>query len=176
MKYTCLLLLCCVLMSCTSIQVTHDYDRTIDFSRYKTFNYDPNMNSGLSELDQERLFDAIDAYLINKGFELSRTPDVLIHIKTSMYQSANQSSVGVGVGGGGGNVGGGVSVGIPVGQAKHNRVIQFDVLDVDGVGLIWQAVSDAPYLDRATPDERAKQMELIVAKAFQEFPPSEEVR
>lgn len=161
-------------MGCHSIQVTHDYDRKIDFSKYKTFNYYPQMNSGLSELDENRLLDAIDAHLTNKGFTLSENAELLINIKTSDYHSMQQSTVGLGLGGGGGQVGGGVSVGIPLGQDKTNRVIQIDVLDQNG--LIYQAIMDSPYFDKATPDERTKHMQNIVEKAFEKFPPPQEVR
>ena len=160
-----------IIFGCNTIRVTYDYEKSADFSKYKTYNYYSNIESGMSELDDKRLFNALNEGLQNKGFHLSETPDFFIDIQTSQYQSANQSSVGVGLGGGGGNVGGGVSVGIPVGQAPMNRQIVFEFVDEKGVGLFWQAVSDSGYNPEASPEEREAQFKAIVAKVLEGFPP-----
>lgn len=165
------LFLLVTLASCNAIRVTYDYEKTADFSKYKTYNYYSNIESGMSELDNKRLFNALDGALQAKGFNLSQTPDFFIDIQTTQYQSANQSSVGLGVGGGGGNVGGGVSVGIPVGQASLNRQIVFEFVDEKGMGLFWQAVSDSGYDPNASPEAREAQFKAIVAKVLEGFPP-----
>lgn len=159
------------LASCNAIRVTYDYEKTADFSNYKTYNYYSDIDSGMSELDNKRLFNALDAALQAKGLTLSETPDFFIDIQTAQYQSANQSSVGVGLGGGGGNVGGGVSVGIPVGQASVNRQIVFEFVDEDGIGLFWQAVSDSGYNPKASPEVREAQFKAIVEKVLEGYPP-----
>ena len=171
MKKFFFLFMLAILTSCNTIRVTFDYEKTADFSKYKTYNYYSNIESGMSELDNKRLFNALDEGLQNKGLSLSETPDFFIDIQTSQYQSANQSSVGVGLGGGGGNVGGGVSVGIPVGQASMNRQIIFEFVDENGIGLFWQAVSDSGYNPEASPEEREAQFKAIVTKVLEGFPP-----
>lgn len=161
-----------LLASCNTVRVTYDYEKTADFSKYKTYNYYSNIQTGMSELDNKRLFNVLDEALQAKGFSLSQTPDFFIDIQTSQYQSASQSSVGLGMGGGGGNVGGGVSVGIPVGQASMNRQIIFDFVDEDGIGLFWQAISDSAYNPNASPEVREAQFKTIVTKVLEGFPPN----
>ena len=157
--------------SCNTVRVTYDYEKTADFSKYKTYNYYSNIQTGMSELDNKRLFNILDEALKAKGLSLAQAPDFFIDIQTSQYQSANQSSVGLGMGGGGGNVGGGVSVGIPVGQAAMNRQIVFDFVDEYGIGLFWQAISDSSYNSEASPEEREAQFKTIVEKVLEGFPP-----
>ena len=79
--------------------------------------------------------------------------------------------MGVGIGGTGGNVGGGISVGIPIGQAQMNRIIQFDFINEDGIGLFWQAISESTYNPNATPQEREDVLNAIVIKVLQGYPP-----
>jgi len=171
MKNLQILLILCLMVSCAPIRVNYDYERTTDFSKYKTYNYYSNINSGLSELDTKRLFDALDASLQAKGFSLSETPDFFIDIKSSEYQENQNSTVGVGMGGTGRHVGGGISVGIPIGQADINRQIQFDFVDENSHGLFWQAVSESSFNPNATPERREALLKAIATKVLEGFPP-----
>src|SRR5690606_14189184 len=103
-----------LIISCASVRVNYDYEKATDFTIYKTYNYYSDMNMGMSELDSRRLLDALDASLQAKGMTISDSPDFLINVRSSTYQEAQRSNMGVGVAGGGGNVGGGISIGIPV--------------------------------------------------------------
>ena len=165
------ILLFFLVLSCASIRVNYDYERATDFSKYKTYNYYSNINSGLSELDTKRLLDALDSGLKAKGINLSDTPDFYVDIKSSEYQEVQNSSVGVGVGGTGGNVGGGISVGIPIGQSNFNRIIQFDFVDENGLGLFWQATSESSFSPNSTPEQKETMFKAIVAKVLEGFPP-----
>lgn len=159
------------LVSCAPIRVNYDFETATDFTTYKTYNYYANIQSGLSELDANRLMNALDEELQNKGLTLSETPDFFIDIKSDEFQEANRSSVGVGLGGGGRNVGGGVSIGIPVGQSNLNRQIIIDFVDENGVGLFWQAVSEDSFNPNAKPDKREAKFKAIVVKILENYPP-----
>lgn len=160
-----------LIFSCAPIRVTYDYERTVDFSKYKTYNYYSNINSGMNELDTKRLLDALDSGLQAKGINLSDTPDFYIDIKSSEYKEVQNSSVGVGVGGTSGNVGGGLSVGIPIGQSNLNRIIQFDYVDENGQGLFWQAISESSYSPNSSPQQKESLFKAIVTKVLEGFPP-----
>lgn len=167
-----LLSLSLLIFSCATVRVNYDYEKTTDFNTYKSYNYYGDMNMGMSELDQKRLLDALDAGLQTKGLSLSDTPDFLINIKSSTFQEAQNSNVGVGVGGGGGNVGGGISFGIPVGQAKINREIVFEFVDENKSGLFWQAISESAYQPNAAPEVREAQFKEVVEKVVSGYPPT----
>jgi len=167
-KFIFILILIC---SCAPIRVNYDYERATDFSKYKTYNYYSNINSGMSELDTNRLLDALDSGLQAKGIILSDTPDFYIDIKSSEYKEVQNSSVGVGVGGTGGNVGGGVSVGIPIGQSNFNRIIQFDFVDEKGQGLFWQAISESSFSANSSPEQKESLFRAVVTKVLEGFPP-----
>ena len=157
-----LVLLLCV-VSCAPIYVNYDFEKDTNFSKYKTYNYYSDMQTGLSELDTKRLLDALDLQMKAHGFSLSETPDFFIDIKSNEFQQAQRSTVGVGLGGGGRNVGGGISIGLPVGQANINRQITFDFVDEkNNKGLFWQAVSESSFNPNDIPEKREALFSTLV--------------
>ena len=159
------------LVSCSAVRVNYDYDRNTDFTKYTTYNYYPDMDTGLSELDTKRLLRAIDSTMRGKGFLLSEEPEFLIGIMSRSFQAPRNNTVGVGIGGSGRNVGGGMSIGIPVGAANVEREIQFDFVDSQKDELFWQAISVSSLKENSSPDEREQILQALVVKTFEKYPP-----
>ena len=166
------ILLLLLITSCVTIHVNYDYDKQTNFSKYKTYNYYSDLETGLSELDTKRLLNILDAKMEAKGFSLSETPDFFINIQSSEYQKAQRNTVGVGLGGSGRNVGGGISIGLPIGQAKMSRQIIIDFVDENAKGLFWQAVSESSFNPNASPEKREEILNAIVEKIFSQYPPT----
>ena len=171
MKPLLTLVLAFSLMGCASTNVNYDYDKQTDFSAYTTYNYYPDMNTGMNELDAKRLLDAIDSYMKTKGILLAEEPDFYVNIKSTTYQSPSNSSIGFGIGGGGSNVGGGVSMGVPVGQDNMDRRIQFDFVDRQKDAMFWQAISEGSFKPNSTPEAREAYFKNTVEKVFSKYPP-----
>ncbi|WP_406684816.1 DUF4136 domain-containing protein [Seonamhaeicola sp. MEBiC1930] len=172
MKHIKIVLLALLIVSCAPIRVNYDFDKTTNFSQYKTYQYYGDMKTGLSELDTKRLLDAMDAKMTSLGFSVSENPDFLIDIRSAEFQGAPRQTVGVGLGGGGRNVGGGISIGIPVGSANVNRQITIDFVDEKGKGLFWQAVSESSFNPNANPEKREERLTAIVEKILVRYPPT----
>lgn len=160
-----------LLFSCNASRVNYDYDKEGDFSDYNTYNYYPDMQTGLSELDTKRLLDAVDAEMQAKGIKLTEEPDFFINIESNSFQKPRNSSVGVGLGGSGRSVGGGVSVGIPVGGPKMERQIRFEFVDNANDRLFWQAESQGPFKENVSPEVRDEKLRALAAKVFAKYPP-----
>lgn len=165
------MILLLILISCNAVRVNYDYDKDVNFSKYTTYNYFSDMETGLSGLDEKRLLNILDSTLQAKGYLLVEEPDFLINILSSEFQRSPNNAVGVGVGGTGRNVGGGLSVGIPVGNSGITRSIQFDFVDNDKDALFWQANSESGFRDNASPSVRKERLLRVVAKVFAKFPP-----
>ena len=161
-----------MLFSCAATQVRYDYDPDADFSAYRTYNYFTDIETGLSNLDNNRLFSAMDPVLQQKGIKLSEEPEFLINIQGQSFYNPQTSSVGVGVGGTGSNVGGGVSIGIPVGGQTLERELVFDFVDNGKNQLFWQAVSNSNISENASPEVREKKIIEMVAKVLSKYPPA----
>jgi hypothetical protein len=171
MKRLYLLLTLVLVTSCAPILVTYDYEKTANFKDYKTYNYYSDINSGMSELETKRLFNILDAALQSRGYALTETPDFFIDIKSTEFQDQRGNNVAVGLGGTGRNVGGGISVGLPLGQSQLSREIVFEFVDENGLGLFWQAVSEANYNPNWSPEKREAHFRALVEKVLEGFPP-----
>ena len=75
-------LLSFLLVSCISVRVSSDYDKSIDFTLYKTYAfYKKGFNDlKISDLDKRRIMGAIKRQLEIKGMTFSKTPDVYINV------------------------------------------------------------------------------------------------
>ena len=160
-----------LLFSCNAVKVNYDYDKEFNFPAYTTYNYYPGMKTGLSELDTKHLLDAVDNEMKAKGILLASEPDFFINIESNSFQKPRNNSVGVGLGGSGRSVGGGLSVGIPVGGPKMERQIRFDFVDNEKDQLFWQAESQSPFIEKATPQQRDEQLKALAVKVFSQYPP-----
>ncbi|MEB8330020.1 DUF4136 domain-containing protein [Flavobacteriaceae bacterium KMM 6897] len=160
-----------LLASCNAVRVNYDYDKDTDYSSYTTYNYYPEMKTGLSQLDTRRLLDAIDSTMQVKGMLLAEEPEFFINITSNSIRAPRNNTVGVGVGGTGRNVGGGLSIGLPIGQPDLDRVIQFDFVDSQKDELFWQAISESSFQENLSPVERETKLKQVVDKVFAKYPP-----
>ncbi len=168
LKYIFLLLF---VTSCGTV-VNYDYEKSTDFTQYKTYNYFDDMQTGLSQLDNKRIMKAIDAKLSSLGLTRSDNPDFFIDIQSQDVMNRNNSNVGVGVGGGGRGGFGGVSVGLPLGGNQSTREIVIDFVDKSqNEKLFWQAVSESSYSPNASPEKREATFAKLVEKIFSGYPP-----
>lgn len=171
MKYITIFLVVICAFSCSSVRVNYDYDKSVNFADYNTYNYYPEIQTGLSDLDSKRIYNAIDSTMQMRGILLSEEPDFYINIQSNSYVTPNNSTVGVGIGGTGTNVGGGVSIGVPIGGANLERELIFDFVDSQKDALIWQAISLSNFSENNSPSTREKKLYAIVAKVFSKYPP-----
>lgn len=159
------------LSSCSAVKVQYDYDKTTDFQSYTTYNYYPELETGLNGLDAKRLMAAIDSTMRGRGILLSEEPEFYVAIIGRSFEAPRNNTVGVGLGGSGRSVGGGLSVGIPVGAAKVQREIRLDFVDSQKDELFWQAVTTASFREYISPELREEKLRAMVNKAFEKYPP-----
>ncbi|MEM6685450.1 MAG: DUF4136 domain-containing protein [Bacteroidota bacterium] len=171
MRYIGILFGLMLLGSCSAPKAIFDYEKNTDFSQYKTYNFFPDIKTGLNELNEKRLFRLTDSIMQARGFRRTATPDFYINVETGFFEPSNDGAVGVGVGGGGRSAGGGVSIGLPIGSSKRNHEVVFDLVDVRKDQLFWQAVVEGYFKEKATPEEREAYFKAILLKAFEEYPP-----
>lgn len=157
--------------SCNAPQAVYDYDERVDFSTFKSYAMHPEMNTGLSQLDQPRLLESVHKVLKQKNLVVSQDPDLILKIYSEEYKRDSNTRLGIGVGGTGRNVGVGVSGGIPIGGADTYLQLTFDLVDAETNTLVWQAVVKSVFDLDASPDERQQKFEEISKKAFKAYPP-----
>lgn len=162
-------LLLFVLASCSSVRVNSDYDKSVDFSNYKTFAY---QKSGIdkveiSDLDKKRILRAIDEQMTAKGFTKSETPDLLVNIFTKERQQVdvNQYNSGFGFGFG------------PFYYGANNTSVNsysegtlfIDLIDAKKKELIWEGEGEG-ILTKDTNRKDAVITEFVT-KILAQYPP-----
>lgn len=170
MKYLLILTILVILASCGTT-VSYDYDTQTDFSNYKTYDFFPNINSGLSNLDNIRIMKATDSILQSRGFEKSDSPQFLINFFAKEFISQSNTTIGFGVGGGGYNGSVGVSGGVPVGGNVINQKLTFDFIDEKEDTLFWQAVGSDELKVKASPLQKDTYYFELISKIIKGFPP-----
>ncbi len=161
-----------IVTACNAPQAVYDYDQKVQFDTISTYQIFPELNSNLSQLDEQRLQSVLDSEMKKVGFSNSSdSPDVYLNYYATRYETPSQNNIGIGVGGTGGNVGVGVSGGIPIGGNNTQLRITFDLINIKSDALIWQAIVDSPFDMNASPEKREEQLRTIVSKALEGYPP-----
>ena len=166
------LLLLLITVSCASVQVNTDYDKSVDFSKYKTFAY---YKTGIdkveiSDLDKKRILRSIDAALLAKGFTKSDHPDLLVNInaKAEKNVNVNQFYSGWGYGWGPGwspYWGGYYSV-----NNSTDGILTIDLIDAEKKELIWQGTG-VGYLTKNV-EKKDEVINIFVTQILAQYPPA----
>lgn len=161
-----------VLAACNAPQAVYDYDNQVQFNTLGTYQIYPDLNSNLSQLDEQRLLSILETEMKSEGFkQVSDSPDVYLNYYATSFETPSRNNLGIGVGGTGRNMGIGVSGGIPLGGSNTQMRITFDLINVKGDALIWQAIVDSPFNVNASPEKREEQLRNMVKKALEGYPP-----
>ena len=159
--------------ACNSPQAVYDYDQTVQFDQYKSYSIYSDLQTGLNQLDEGRLLNALNAKMQEQGFSRADAAGLQVNLYSQEFERDNRSRVGLGLGGGGGNVGVGVSGGIPIGRMDTYMKLTFDFIDVEKDALVWQAVVESSFDMNANPEKRQQTFDKIVEKALEGYPPKQ---
>jgi hypothetical protein len=159
-------------VSCSSIQTSYDYDKTADFTKYKSYAFTEHATNlqGLQELDRNRILAAVEAEMTKLGFEKSESPDVLvdINVKTEEQMSATATTSGTGYRGYG--YGGGFTT-TNVNYNKYTDGTLFvDLVDKGSEKIVWQGRGTKTLNEKATPERKETNIKAAVAKIFTHYP------
>lgn len=168
-KYTSIVALA-FLTSCASISVASDYDKTVDFTKYKTFAFHKNGvdQVAISDLDKKRILRAIDQSLTNKGFTKNDQPDLLVNIFTKSKENVNVSTFHSGWG-----YGWRWNPYFHQNNTSVSRNVEgtlyIDIIDAKSKELIWQGEGKGALPKNI--EKKEEQINSIVTKILEQYPP-----
>ena len=165
-------------VSCSSVQVSSDFDQTVDFSKYKTYAFtEEALALPINELNRNRLLTAIETELAGKGFTKSENPDVWIDIKAKLQeqQTAYATSSGYpGYGYGYGyryGWGGGFSTTTINYDTYTDGTLFIDMIDVQKNQLVWQGRGTKTISENANQKTREENVKYAIKQIFMQYPP-----
>jgi Domain of unknown function (DUF4136) len=157
-------------VGCSGITTSVDYDRAVDFSRFKTYTW-KDVHPVQNAIVESRIKSAVDRALAAKGLrKVEADPDLWVveHISLSKQKQLSTYDSGWGYGYRGG-WGGGMTTAtvseIPIGE------LVLDVVDAKDNQMIWRGTATKTIDPNATPEEREKATDEAVQKLFAGFPP-----
>ena len=159
--------------SCATPKVVYDYDKEANFDSYKTFDFYPDIQLNMNQLDSTRVLRNIENALVSKGFQKSSNSDIFVNVTTDLFETPSNKSIGIGLGSGGRNVGVGISGGIPIRSNTLTQVFKVDFVDVAKDLLIWQGTYEGKFKKRITPEAKNEYFKVTFEKIFSEYPPKE---
>lgn len=144
----------------SSTNIKSDYDRSIDFSQYKTYGYYSPMgieNPNYSSLLGQMFRDAIDAQMLQRGYVKSPNPDLLFNVsarmedKTRVTTMSNPGMYGgyYGYRGGMYDPWGGYGYGTSTHVSQYTEgTVNIDMVDPKLKRMLWEGVAIGKVQDK----------------------------
>jgi len=179
MKLTFLMLLSLTAIGAYAQDVRNNFDRTADFTKYRTYKWVRVKDAGqLPELAERQFKDAVAAELAKKGLtNVEGDADLVVDYQAAVNQekefSSYTSGFGPGWGYGYGWGGGWGGSSITTGQTTtiHVGSIGFDMYDSAKQQLVWRGMVSKTLDAKAKPEKAQKNLNKAVAKLFKNYPP-----
>ena len=172
------------LASCSSIQVTSDYDRSVDFTKYKTYSYygwAHNSDKLLNQLDKDRIEKAFANEFNKRGLTFVKEGGdlvVALYIVTEQKQQTTATTTGFGGGPyyGGFYYGYGPGWGWGAGMSTTSintydytvGTLICDVFDAKAKKLIWEGIGQQTIDEN--PANREENITKAVAAIMKQYP------
>lgn len=168
-------------------QVNSDYDKSTDFTKYKTYTFagwQKNSDKVLNDIDKKRVLDAFKAEFTNRNMTLvSENGDAIVSLylvidkktSTTAYTDFNGGmglGVGVGMRRGWGMGYGGVGMGSATTTYSTNDynegTLVVDLYDASSKTLIWQSTIQSVVTEKAS--KRDKTIPKKIGKLMKKYP------
>ena len=158
-------------------KTSYDFDKTADFTTYKTYAVKEGTPVGQPLIDQ-RILAAIDTQLTAKGLTKSETnTDVVVIYHVAFDKQKDISTYSSGYGGGygpyGWGYGGGWAGGTTTTQVRDILMgtLVIDVADAKKGQLAWRGIGVKEVDMQNKPEKRDKSITNAVNKIFKNYPP-----
>ena len=187
-KFSGLAIILMIIASCSTIKVTSDYDKTVDFTKFKTFEYygwAKESDKLINQLDRDRIENAFADEFKKRGLTpVESGGDLIVSLFIVVEQksqtTANTTSTGMGGAGYGGYYGGyyGYGPGYGWGGGHSTTTVNTyeyevgtlvcDVFDKASEKLIWEGIGNKTVDDN--PATRDKNIPKAVAALMKSYP------
>jgi len=172
-----------VFSSCESMKVVSDYDKNVNFSKYKTYNvlqWDKEESARINEFDQKRIINALHEQMqargykrVDSGSDISVNPFLILDAKEQTTAYTNHYNMGgYGYYGGFGyyGFGPGYTMGTTTFHTEQYTVgtLIIDVLDNKTKRLIWQGIGKGTI--KESRQDRDKNIPKAIAKIMEPYP------
>lgn len=167
-----------LLAAAAAQDVRYNYDKSADFSRFKTYTW--VVLKGASKLDditEKNIKASVDAQLASKGLTKvdSANADLFVGMQTAVGGEKQLTMYSTGWGYGPGWYGGwyGPRGGITTAQTStiYTGQLTLDFYDSVKRELVWRGVASKTLNPKASPEKQQKNLDKAMGKLLKNFPP-----
>src|SRR5262249_41072120 len=172
-KAALLVLSVAALGGCSTLTTSADYDKTTDFSKFKTYSW-KDTDKAQNAILEKRNKDAVDGALGSKGLKRvddGGDPVVVSHVRLSKETQINTYNTGWGYGYGWGGYGGGMGMQTSKVEEIPVGTLIVDLVDTGKKELAWRGTASDTLNPSASPEDKEKNLNAAVAKMFEAYPP-----
>lgn len=167
-----------LLLGCSTVKVSQDYDPATDFSAYRTFGWFPGSQPQTGDIRvdnpllDERIRKAVNRELIAKGYRrvTDQTPDVYVAYHLAIRTKLEADTVHTGIGYGPYPYYGGVGYDTWVRQYDEGMLV-IDIADAKANKLLWRGVGTRRVTETKNPQKSTEVVNKTVAEILAQFPP-----
>lgn len=175
MKFIYLLLISFIFTSCSSVQVIYDYDKSIDFSKYKTFAFsEESLQLPVNQFNLERIIKAVENEMAHKGLTEDKEPDMVVDVFLKTAQRVEASATTSGMGYGPYRYGWGA--GYTTTQISYDEytdgTLFISFVDMKTKKLIWQGIGSKTIDESMSPEKREETINYSIQRILSNYPPS----
>jgi hypothetical protein len=177
-KLSLLVILLPFLYGCSDTGITADYDKTVDFTKYKTLSYygwAKDSDQILNNFDKERIEGAFATEFMKRGIELKQTGgDIVVSLFIVIDAKKGATAYTTHMGGGGYGYGAGWGWGMGHSSTSYNEYDYYvgtlvcDVFDSESKKLVWQGVISGEIDDN--PNSRERNIPRVVQELMKKYP------
>lgn len=140
--------------ACRSVAVSVDRDPTVDFSRFKTFDWLAVPSETKADVAGTSMLELLDQTLGEHGLEHSSDhPDLLVELHRSVAGTVNVASWGLDH------------------EPRQEAVLVIDLLDPRTLRSIWRGTASGVFPVSTDPEERSQRRAAVLHEMFAGFPP-----
>jgi len=163
--------LCLLLIGC-SADVSTDYNRQINYSQFKTYQFAAPPSQTAVSLDATRVEEAITTQLANKGLQHASETSADLTVKHYIENQSDFESYGTSVGFGyaSRNVGIGFSSPTRYKEYKYGKLI-VELIENTSNQVVWRSVSQRRLTETMTPSSRIEFIDKQISEMFKQYPP-----
>ena len=175
-----------MLSSCRTVDVVSDYDNRANFNSYKSYAfYKTGIDRAqISDLDKRRILRAVEFEMSQRGFQKSKSPDLLVNIFTTERQRVQVYNYGYGWGGwgwGGWGWGGwygpywgpywGGGYWGPYVSSYTEGALFIDLIDAKTKQLVWQGKGVGTLSRYKKIEKKEQRIREFVYEIMRQYPP-----
>ncbi len=149
-------------------EVKYDYDRSVDFGKYKTYKWVKVEGAQYpDQITDKNIMTAIDEQLASKG--LARKDADPVDLYVGYQASVEQEKQVTAYGGGGWRFGGGMASATT--STINVGTLVLDLYDPAAKALVWRGSATDTLSTSGDPDKRMKRLRKAMGKLLKSYPP-----